>query len=330
MNGPAPPDNTDRLKLTPEVLNELRCPRCRSTVEKHAGVLICGRATCGAGYPVVGGVPILIDETRSLFSATEIAASGSTPIELDSPLRALAKRLLPTLSASPRSRDNFDRFVRVLQEAAPRPRVLVLGGHGLGRGMEPLANEPNIELVETDVALGGRTRLVCDAHDLPFADGCMDGVVVQAVLEHVVDPARCVSEIHRVLKDRAIVYAETPFMQQVHLGRYDFTRFTPLGHRRLFREFDEIASGSAGGPGVALGWSYLYFLRGFAKKRRGIAVAAVAARLTGFWLKYFDRMIIDRPGAQDGTWGYYFLGRRSASALSDRELIAMYRGLSRP
>lgn len=281
-------------------------------------------------YPVMSGVPVVIDDAKSLFSAAEIAASDATPIELDSPLRAVAKRWLPSLAANPRSQRNFERLVRLLRGDTRRPRVLVLGGHGLGQGMQPLAEDPDIELVETDVALGGRTKLVCDAHDLPFADGCMDGVVVQAVLEHVLDPVRCVAEIHRVLKPGGVVYAETPFMQQVHLGRYDFTRFTPLGHRRLFRHFDEVASGSAGGPGVALGWSYLYFLRGFAKRRRGIAIAAVVARLTAFWLKYFDHVIIDRPGAQDGTWGYYFLGRRSDTTLSDRELIAMYRGLSRP
>ncbi len=44
-------------------------------------------------------------------------------------------------------------------------------------------------------------------------------------------------EIHRVLKDDGIVYADTPFMQQVHEGAYDFTRFTLSGHRWLFKNF---------------------------------------------------------------------------------------------
>ena len=50
-------------------------------------------------------------------------------------------------------------------------------------------------------------------------------------------------EIYRVLKSDGIVYIETPFMQQVHGGKYDFTRFTYLGHRRLFARFQEIESG---------------------------------------------------------------------------------------
>ena len=73
----------------------------------------------------------------------------------------------------------------------------------------------------------------------------MDAVCVQAVLEHVVDPAGVVAEIERVLKSDGVVYAETPFMQQVHGGAYDFTRFTELGHRWLWRRFATIERGTA-------------------------------------------------------------------------------------
>ncbi|CAH2407660.1 hypothetical protein MES5069_620012 [Mesorhizobium escarrei] len=33
-------------------------------------------------------------------------------------------------------------------------------------------------------------------------------------------------------------------MQQVHEGAYDFTRFTELGHRWLFRRFETISRGA--------------------------------------------------------------------------------------
>jgi len=81
-------------------------------------------------------------------------------------------------------------------------------------------------------------------HTIFFDASSFDGVIIQAVLEHVVEPNHCVEEIHRVLKENGLVYSETPFMQQVHLGRYDFTRFTHLGHRRLFRKFKEICGGA--------------------------------------------------------------------------------------
>ena len=84
--------------------------------------------------------------------------------------------------------------------------------------MDQLLNNENIKFIHTDVSLTTHSQIICDAHDLPFSDETFDGVIVQAVLEHVVDPYRCVEEIHRVLNEEGIVYAETPFMQQVHGG----------------------------------------------------------------------------------------------------------------
>jgi SAM-dependent methyltransferase len=182
-------------------------------------------------------------------------------------------------------------------------------------------------LVETDISPGPRTVLVCDAHHLPFQNESFDGVIVQAVLEHVFDPNRCVEEIHRVLKMNAVVYAETPFIQQVHEGRYDFTRFTHLGHRRLFRRFTELESGAACGPGMALAWSYQYFLLSFAESRIIRNAFLVFARLTSFYLKYFDYFLIKKRGALDAASSYYFLGEKSDHTLSDEKLLAHYRGL---
>ena len=75
-----------------------------------------------------------------------------------------------------------------------RPGTAVVGAGLLGRGMDELAANDQIELIETDVVPTSRTAVICDAHDLPFADASMDGAVLQAVLEHVVDPYRCVAE----------------------------------------------------------------------------------------------------------------------------------------
>jgi SAM-dependent methyltransferase len=183
-----------------------------------------------------------------------------------------------------------------------------------------------IDLIETDVSFGARTQAIVDAHNIPFKDGSLDGVVAQAVLEHVLDPQRCVDEIHRVLKPDGLVYAETPFMQQVHAGPYDFTRFTHLGHRRLFRRFEELDSGAVCGPGMALAWTYQYFLMSFFTSGRMRKLATAFAHVTAFWLKWFDAYLIDKPGCLDAASGVYFLGRKSESVYPDSDLIASYRG----
>jgi SAM-dependent methyltransferase len=289
--------------------------------------LTCCRPECAAVYPIVDGRPVLIDEERSIFTIADIVGRRQTTYRQDPTLRRLAKRILPDLTLNFRSRANYAQLKSLLLARSPGSRVLVVGGRSLGRGMEPITTCDRIELIETDVTLEDRIRVVCDGHGLPFKSCSMDGVVVQAVLEHVIDPARCVSEIHRVLKRDGLVYAETPFMQQVHGGAYDFTRFTPLGHRRLFRHFEEVSSGAVAGPGVALAWSYRYLLQGFARTRAGKERAAVIARLTGFWLKYFDLLLIDRQGAQDGSSCSFFLGKKSDRPVPDRELLRQYRGV---
>jgi len=154
----------------------------------------------------------------------------------------------------------------------------------------------------------------------------LDAVILQAVLEHVVDPQRAVGETHRVLRDGGLVYADTPFMQQIHGREFDFTRYTGLGHRRLFRAFREVDSGITCGPGTALAWSAYYFALSFFASAMLRATVAGLCRLGLFWLKYFDYLLIRNDGAFDAASAFYFLGEKHDQVLSDHELVASYRG----
>jgi SAM-dependent methyltransferase len=289
----------------------LRCPATGEPLRRDGDALV---SAAGRRYPIVGGVPVLIAEERSLFSA-----APARP-EPPSRARAIAARL-------PRDSYNAgtERLVARLRELLPgRPRVLVVGGGTLGAGMAPLLDDPAVDATETDVWLGPRTEIVCDAHDLPFADGSFDAVICQAVLEHVVDPPRVVSEIHRVLAPGGLVYAEIPFMQQVHEGAYDLTRYTYVGLRRLFRGFDEVAAGAVCGPAMALAWSLRYLAVTLTGRR-----AAQLVPLLTFWLPRLDRWLIDRPAALDAASSIGFLGRRREQPLADAEIVGAYRGVNR-
>jgi SAM-dependent methyltransferase len=316
--------------ISSSVRQRLRCPVCRATLEGAGDELICTGASCRNRFPIVHGVPVLVNENQSVFSINDFVERRNTTSNLHpSRVERLADRLLgamPAISLSIGSDRNFAQFHGLLLKDVSAPKVLVVGGSVLGQGMKALARDPRVELVATDVTFGPLTAIICDAHDIPFDDVTFDGVVVQAVLEHVMDPERCVGEIHRVLKQGGLVYAETPFMQQIHMGRYDFTRFSHSGHRRLFRQFSEIASGPIGGPGMALAWSYQYFFLSFTTSRAMRGVIRAFTALTSFCLKYADYYLIRKAGAIDAASGFFFMGRKEGHTLTDRELASYYRG----
>lgn len=315
------------MKLSLAMQQQLRCPICRSTLSVHADQLRCDNTTCDGVFPVVQGIPVLINEHNSVFSIQDFIQLKSTFFKQEGKLLQTIRKAIPRISASIKSERNFQKFAQLLLQRTNAPKVLILGGSILGHGAEHLL-DPRIELVESDVSHGPRTAMICDGHDIPFEDATFDAVVAQAVLEHVVDPQRCVAEMQRVLKPGGYIYAETPFIQQVHGGRYDFTRFTHLGHRRLFRAFEEVEGGAICGPGMALAWTYQYFLLSFTTWKPARAAIRLFARLTAFHLKYFDRFLIDTPGTLDAASGYYFIGQKTGKVLSDRELIRLYKGAS--
>jgi SAM-dependent methyltransferase len=215
---------------------------------------------------------------------------------------------------------NAERLLSLLAKIES-PTILVIGGGEPGVGCDRLQAAPKVRLIVFDIYASPLTRFVADAHGIPLADGSVDAVWVQAVLEHVLEPARVVEEIHRVLKPDGLVYAETPFMQQVHEGAYDFTRFTESGHRWLFRRFDRIASGAVSGPGSVLIWSIRAALTALFRSRK----LAEILTLPFFWVRWID-LVSSAEHASDGAGGVYFLGRRSETATRPGDMVAAYRG----
>ena len=320
------------MNSLPKLSNDMRrllvCPRCKSELSANESSCHCTNRDCAKTFPVVGGIPVLINEENSVFTLDEFTKRLDTYFDTSSgkQSREIISKFLPEISANIKGKENYRKFAELLLANNATPRLLVLGGGIIGSGMASLLDHPAIEFVETDIAFGPRTTLICDAHDIPFPPGTFDGVIAQAVLEHVVDPYRCVDEIHRVLKEDGLVYAETPFMQQVHGYQYDFTRFTHLGHRRLFRRFEEPESGAVCGPGMALAWSYQYFFLSFTASKTARRLIHLFTRLTAFFWKYFDYFLINKSGTLDAASGYYFLGRKNNRVLADRDLILLYRG----
>jgi SAM-dependent methyltransferase len=209
--------------------------------------------------------------------------------------------------------ENCKIFIKTLIVKRKNPRILVIGGGTLGDGTDQLWSHGDLSITSIDIYPSSTTDYIADAHYLPFQDGSFDGVWIQAVLEHVASPERVVQEIHRVLAHKGIVYAETPFMQQVHMGAYDFQRYTMLGHRYLFKKFNQFDIGPTQGPGVALAWSIRYFLWALFRSEK-IAIYLSIPFLIIF--RFLDKFI-DKRAFWDSSSGVYFMG------VKEKELVVM-------
>jgi SAM-dependent methyltransferase len=309
-----------------EVRRLLRCPHCLAPALRFdvEGIECPG---CGRRYPMVRGRPALTRHDHPLFPPSSYAKAAPP----HGPGRARwLRRLVPSLSLDLAPQLGGQVLGEALRGFSPA-RVLVIGsGAERARLRASLSHWPQIEVVCCDVDLAADVDFYCDAHEIPLQDGSVQGVMATAVLEHVLDPQQVVAEIRRVLVAGGIVCSSIPFMQQVHEGRYDFTRFTLSGHRRLFHEFREVASGMVAGPGTALAWSLehmaLSLVGGGALR---LPVKAIS-RWLFFWLKYLDHLVRHRPEAMDAASCTYFVGRvDSAGGTSDREIIEGYRGAGR-
>jgi hypothetical protein len=300
----------------------VRCPRCHARI-RNLLEPSCSSAVCEYSrekFPVADGQPVLIDFTASIFRRSTYQSDNGSVIKRDVARQSIGSRLHRVTSGeNPIAGANCARFISLLKETSTRPVVLVIGGGTIGSGAGELYNDPTVELVGIDVYASPHTHLLADAHRLPFADGVFDGVWIQAVLEHVLEPATVVAEIHRVLRSSGLVYAETPFMQQVHEQAYDFSRFTQSGHRWLFRRFSEIGAGPVGGSGVALVWSIRYFTRSLGA---GNALSRLLS-LPFFWLRFFDRFARGRAVA-DAASGVFFLGRRAERSIEPHAMPGYY------
>jgi uncharacterized protein YbaR (Trm112 family) len=313
----------------PEWFEILCCPVCKQVFDRvDEDRFVCQKPDCQREFPIVDGRPFLINEDASIFYIDDFLKCQQTTFRRGGKLKVLVNRLLPSASINLKARKNYKKLEQLLLHDSKSPKVLIIGGGELGQGLDTIIENENIGFIQSDVALEPRTELICDCHDLPFPEEYFDAVIIQAVLEHVVDPFKCVAEIYRTLVAGGIIYVEIPFLQGVHAGRYDYTRFTDLGLRRLCRRFEEIDRGACCGTGMALAGIYLAFLKSLTRSNSVRKVLVVFGRITSFWLKFFDYYTIDTPASLDAASGLFFMGRKSSSVLSDRDLIRLYRGAS--
>jgi SAM-dependent methyltransferase len=310
-----------------EIRDILACPRCRGPLRDGAAGLQCAQPSCGLAdqaFPMVAAQPAVVDFEHSILDRAELLANAGSSCEglsyEDRSRGALARAVSRILFGYNRvAEDKVSQILADVKALTLPGRLLVIGGGAVGSGVQAMYDDPEVQVIGTDIYHSPHITLIADGHRLPFADQSVDAVWIQAVLEHVLDPQQVVAEIHRVLRPDGLVFADTPFMQQVHEGAYDFTRFTLSGHRWLFRHFALIDAGTSGGAGMASLWSVRYLARAMS----GSGPLGTLVQLAFFWLRLIDRWADPRDTA-DAASAVYFYGRKSAAPISPKDIVAFY------
>jgi len=299
---------------------QLTCPACQARLEKVSDQqLAC--SGCGAAYPIVSGRPVLLREGNPLFRISDYVDAKPKDYK-----RTGLSSYLPSITADLAVRRVASALAKRLDARGPSI-VVIVGGGCQREWLTPIICADTAHtVIYTDIDTAADVEIFCDAHDLPFETNGVDAIITTAVLEHVMYPERVAGEITRVLKTGGLLYSEIPFMQQVHEGAYDFTRYTLSGHRRLFNGFSEIEAGMTAGPGSALAWSIESYARAFFRSSKMRQIVTGLCRIFSGLLKYTDRLLEKNPAAMDGACGTFFFGQKSDKLRSDEDIIAAYTG----
>jgi len=178
----------------------------------------------------------------------------------------------------------------------------------LGSGNSNLS----VRVLNVDIFAYDNVNIVCDIGNLPFKDNSVDFIINIAVLEHVPNPEKVISEIFRVLKPGGIVCSYFPFIVPFHASPYDFSRRTNEGMKVLFKDFETIELIPGCGPTSGLLWilqEWLALIFSFGIKKLHIIFSLIFMILT-FPLKFIDILLIKHPMASNISSGFLYIGRK--------------------
>lgn len=306
-----------------ELLPYLKCPECQSEkLQLEGNFLIC--ESCDSTLPNCNSIPVMMNSANSLFppEAYKTSDGGRVATSSKKTLRAQIKGMVPARSLNLAREKMFERIAK--DHGRSKKMILVIGCGNQEAQLERHFPEVDTIFVFCDVDKGASADVFCDAHELPFRSGVFDGLITTAVMEHVLRPDQVAQEVHRTLKDDGFVYSEIPFLQGVHEGAYDFTRFTMSGHRRLYEKFKEIDAGMVAGPGTNLVWQITDFAKLLSPNPRISSGLALVARGLFFWIKYTDHIFKNNPKALDAASCTYFYGNRQEEAHPPSDIIRRY------
>ena len=131
---------------------------------------------------------------------------------------------------------------QILNEIKPNDDVL-----DIGKAMRDKHQNIVCKSLETlDVNdFGSYPDIICDiCSDVTDLQNKYDKIICIAILEHVYDPFRAVSNLRKMLKNNGIIYGMVPYLYHYHapqdLKFQDYFRFSKDALAYLFKDFDTV------------------------------------------------------------------------------------------
>jgi glycosyltransferase involved in cell wall biosynthesis len=178
----------------------------------------------------------------------------------------------------------------------------------VGSGPERLGNE----FINVDIFPFPEVDVVADATRLPFKDESFEGVVSEAVLEHVSNPETAAQEMMLVLKKGGYLYVSIPFIQPYHASPDDFNRWTRSGLKHLFKDLEVVELGVRSGPISALLVFFAYWLGvllSFGSKKIAPFITFFLMLIIGPF-KFLDLLVYWIPGSDVVSTQLYIIARK--------------------
>ncbi len=177
------------------------------------------------------------------------------------------------------------------------------------------SSKVNDKVINFDIFEYDSVDVLCSIDSLPLADNSVDAILNLAVLEHVPNPPKVVSEFNRVLKPGGQAFCFVPFIQGFHASPWDFQRYTSSGLRELFKDF-EIIKLKAVGPTSGLLWVFQeWFAIAFSFRSKKLHLILWLLVLVTTWpLKFLDFFFTRNQMAENIASGFVIIVKKVGQA----------------
>jgi SAM-dependent methyltransferase len=150
------------------------------------------------------------------------------------------------------------------------------------------------------------------AYEIPAKDGEFDCALCTAVLEHLEEPDKAISEANRVLKKGGYAIYTVPLFWHLHEEPRDFYRYTKYGLKYLFEKngFEIVELKPLSGFCVTFGQELIYYIWRF---RRGGKLNPLwwIIPVIGLFIQGVCYLLNKIDHSEEFTWEYLVVARKN-------------------